>query len=134
MGFIEDFIQNDRFSQLLGIELLEAADGNAKARMTISEKHLNGHNILHGGAIFSLADLAFAAACNSHGQVALALNVNISFLKAVKEGVVYAKAVERSVNPKIGTYDIEVRHQDGSLIAIFHGMAYRKKEKVGEER
>jgi acyl-CoA thioesterase len=83
MEVVKNFFKNDRFAEHLGIELLEVSKGQAKAKMEIKDHHLNGVNIAHGGAIFSLADLAFAVASNSHKTIALAINANISFLKAV---------------------------------------------------
>jgi len=85
---------------------------------------------VHGGAIFALADLVFAAASNSHGTVAVAINANISFLKASAGGTLFADAREISKNPKLGTYTIDVTNEDGDVIAVFQGMVYRKKDKI----
>ncbi len=126
---IKEFLKKDRFAEMLGIEILEAADGKAKARLEIQDKHLNAMDTVHGGTIFSLADLALAAAANSHGTMAVALNVNISFLKAATGGVLYAEAVEISRNSKIGSYTINVTDSDGVLISSAQGMAYYKKDK-----
>ena len=78
----KEFISKDKFASYLGIELLEMEEGRAKAKLDISDKHLNGIGTAHGGAIFSLADLTFAAASNSYGNIAVAINANISFFKA----------------------------------------------------
>jgi acyl-CoA thioesterase len=126
MDYIKDFSDKDRFAKLLGIELIEVSKGRAKAKMSIKEFHLNAVNTVHGGAIFSLADYTFAIAANSHGSIAVALNVNISFLKAVSEGVLIAEAEEISLNPKIATYSIKILNEKNELIATFQGMAYRK--------
>jgi acyl-CoA thioesterase len=128
MEFIKNFSENDRFAKLLGIELLDVSKGHAKARMKISDIHLNSVDTVHGGAIFSLADYTFAIAANTHGTIAVALNVNISFLKAVSEGILFAEADEVSINPKIATYDIRVSNEHKELIATFQGMAYRKEK------
>ena len=79
-------LQNDRFAARNDIELLEVGPGFARAKMTVHPHHWNGVGTVQGGAIFTLADFAFAAASNSHGTVAVAVNVNISFLKAGREG------------------------------------------------
>ena len=127
---IKEFIANDRFAELLGIELLEASQGSAKAQLEIKDEHLNGVGIAQGGAIFSLADLAFAAAANSRGNIALAINANISFLQPATKGMLYAEAIEISMNHKIASYTVNVRNSNMELIACDQGMAYRKKEKI----
>jgi acyl-CoA thioesterase len=83
---------------------------------------------VQGGAIFTLADFAFAAASNSYGTVAVAINVSISFLKATSSGVLVAEAKETSRNPRLGTYTVDVRDESGDLVATFQGMVYRKKD------
>ena len=126
MQAIWDFFKNDRFAKHSGIELLEIAEGRAKAKMVVTDAHLNGVNVVHGGAIFTLADLAFAAASNSH-----AINASIWFVKAGREGTLFAEAKEVSRNPKLATYAIEVTDEAGEIIAIFEGMVYRKKDQIG---
>lgn len=81
-------LAKDAFARLLGIELTEIRPGYASATLKVTPDLLNGEGLTHGGAIFGLADLVFAAASNSHGNLALALNVNISFLKATRGGAV----------------------------------------------
>jgi acyl-CoA thioesterase len=78
MNTIQLFAANDSFAQFLGIELLEGSPGKAKAKLAITERHLNSFKTVHGGAIFSLADFVFAVAANAHGPVAMAINVSIS--------------------------------------------------------
>jgi len=121
---------NDRFARHVGVELLEISPGRAKARLTIADHHLNGAGMVHGGAIFTLADLVFAAACNSHGTLAVAINAHIAYLKAAAGGTLTAQAEEVSLNPRLATYAIAVRDDAGDLVATFQGMCYRKKEKV----
>lgn len=132
MKAIKQFIaRNDRFAKLAGIELLEVGEGTASARMKITRQHLNGVNIVHGGAIFTLADLVFAAASNSHGTVAVAINVSISYIKAVGQGAVLSAAArEVSRNPKLALYQVDITDGDGDRVATFQGMVYRKKEKL----
>lgn len=130
MSTFQEFLDNDRYAKHLGVELLEAAEGRAIARMKIGEHHLNSHNTVHGGAIFSLADVVFAAASNSHGVAAVAINVNISYLKAAFAGVLTAEAREVSLNPTLAVYEVRITGETGELIAIFQGMVYRKKQSI----
>jgi acyl-CoA thioesterase len=132
MEKIKEFFEKDAFAKQCGIELIEVSKGSAKARMNITASHLNSVGTVQGGAIFTLADLAFAVACNSHGTVAVAINVNISFVKAVNKGTLYAQAKETSINPKIATYEIRVTDDANNLISLFEGMAYRKEKKLEE--
>ena len=82
------------------------------------------------GAIFTLADFAFAAASNSHGSVAVAVNVSITFMKAGIAGTLWAEAKEVSKNHKLGSYTVEVKDDEGDLVALFQGLAYRKSEQI----
>ena len=127
---IKKFFNGDRLAEYLGIELVEVSMGKAVARMEIREEHLNGIDTVHGGAIFTLADFAFAVAANSHGRVTVAINVSISFMKASTKGTLTAVANEISLNPKIATYTVNICNDDGELIAIFQGLAYRKRDKI----
>ncbi|MBW2603023.1 MAG: hotdog fold thioesterase [Deltaproteobacteria bacterium] len=131
METVKNFLKNDRFADHVGIELLEVSEGRATAKMKIKEHLLNGVSIAHGGAIFSLADLAFAAASNSHRTVALSINVSISYLKASVAGeTLTAEAKEVSLNPKLATYEVRVTDETNDIIAIFLGTVYRKKDKI----
>ena len=132
MEKIKEFFKRDKFAEHCGIKLLEVAKGYARAKMDIAASHLNGVGTVQGGAIFTLADLTFAAASNSHGTVAVAINVKISFVKAGIKGSLFAEAKETSINPKLGTYDVRVTDENGGLIAIFEGMVYRKEQKLEE--
>ncbi len=130
MEEIKQFFKKDKFCAFIGIELTEVSKGHAKAKMDIKEHHLNGVGIVQGGAIFTLADLAFAAASNSHGTVAVSINASISNMKATSSGTLYAEAREISINPKIGTYTVDITNEKGEMIAIFQGMVYRKKDSL----
>lgn len=98
--------------------------------MKLNKNHLNGVGTVHGGALFTLADFTFAAAANSYENVTVAINANISFMKAAKSGVLTAEAREISRNPKISTYTIDIFDEDDELIGIFQGMAYTNREKI----
>jgi acyl-CoA thioesterase len=126
MDPINPFFTKDAWAQEAGIELMEVSTGRAKIRMRIAGRHLNSHGTVHGGAIFTLADTAFALASNSHGIPAAAINAHISYVKAATAGTLYAEAVESSLNPKIATYTVTVTDDAGQKIALFQGMVYRK--------
>ena len=125
---LEFFRQHDLFARHCGIELLEAKPGWARACMPVQPFHLNGAKTVHGGAIFTLADFAFAVAANSQGQLALAISANTSFVKAAFSGTLYAEATEQSLNRKLGTYQVIITDDQQRMIAQFHGTAFRKEE------
>jgi len=124
-----DIFSKDRYAALTGIEIVETSKGYCKARLVIEDKHLNAANVVQGGAIFTLADLAFAVASNSQGQLALAINVNISFLGSKSSGTLYAMATEVDKPKRLGAYDVLVTDEQENIIARFNGMVYCKKEK-----
>jgi acyl-CoA thioesterase len=130
METLKHYMAGDRFAEWCNIELLSVAPGQARAKMTLHPHHLNGYGTVQGGAIFTLADYAFAAASNSHGTVAVAINVSISFLKAATTGTLWAEAREISKNFKLGSYTVEVKDDGGDLVALFQGMVYRKKDPI----
>jgi len=126
MDTLEKMTENDKFAKHVGVRLLEVSKGYAKAELTIGDQHLNGLGIAHGGAIFTLADLVFAAASNSRGTDAVAININISYFKAEREGKLTAEAKEISLNRKLATYSISVFNGTGEKIAAMQGTAFRK--------
>lgn len=130
MEHIKKFFKKDKFAEYNNIQLLEVNKGYAKAKMEITENHLNGIGTVHGGAIFTLADFTFAAATNSHEYVSVAIHADISYMKAAIKGTLFAEAQEISRNFKLGTYTIEITDDDENLIALFQGMAYVKKTKI----
>jgi acyl-CoA thioesterase len=132
MEDMKRFVANDLFARHLGIEVIEYSQGKAMARMEISSHHLNSAGILHGGAIFGLADAVFAIASNSHGTLAVAINAGISYFRAIRSGTIIAEAEEVSINPKLATYVIRVKDEKGNPIALFEGTVYRKKEKLSD--
>ncbi|WP_438306410.1 hydroxyphenylacetyl-CoA thioesterase PaaI [Streptomyces sp. HUAS TT11] len=111
----------DSASRGLGIELLEVGSGSAVVRMTVTPLMVNGHGIAHGGYVFTLADTAFACACNSHGPVTVASGADISFTAPAKEGdVLTAIAHERTRYGRSGIYDVTVLRGE-TVIAEFRG-------------
>lgn len=124
-------LAQDRFAAHAGITLEHVEPGYARARLRVGPEHLNGVGIVQGGAIFTLADFAFAAAANSSGGVAVAIDVSISFLKAVTRGELVAEAREEAAAGRIGTSLVRVTEEGGALVAIFKGTAYRRRDGEG---
>ncbi|MHA6799370.1 hydroxyphenylacetyl-CoA thioesterase PaaI [Bounagaea algeriensis] len=118
-------LDDDHASRSLGIEVDEAVDGSASARMLITASMVNGHGIAHGGYVFALADTAFACACNSHGPTTVAASAEITFVAPAREGdVLHARAEERVRFGRSGIYDITVHRgpeHDSTVVAEFRG-------------
>ncbi len=130
-SFLDFINKRDRFAASNGMLVTEVREGYAKSTMKIEERHLNGVNIVQGGALFTLADLAFAAAVNFRGQVAVALSVTISFFKPAFVGdILTAEAVEVSLTRKTGHYTVSILNSNNILIAQFQGTAFRKEEAI----
>jgi acyl-CoA thioesterase len=106
----------------MGMELLVCEPGRAVLRMPIEALHLNGHQICHGGFIFTLADTTFAFACNSHNKNAVAAGCSIEFLKPVHQGdVLTCEGREQILSGRHGIYDMKVQNQHGEVVALFRG-------------
>ena len=116
----------DRAAQALGLKIVRVQPGAALLTMLVRGDMVNGHHICHGGMIFSLADTAFAYACNSYNKNTVASACHIDFLAPAKEGeTLEAEAVERSAAGRTGVYDITVRTTSGKTVALFRGKSYR---------
>jgi acyl-CoA thioesterase len=120
------FFSADAFAREMGVEMVAVAPGRAQVKMKVQDRHLNSHGTVHGGALFTLADTAFAIASNSHGIPAAAINAHISYMKAALRGTLTADAEEFALNPKLASYTVTITDEDGERIAIFQGMVYRK--------
>jgi len=126
--------ERDRASQAMGMQIGAIGPGYAELTMTVRADMLNGHAICHGGFIFTLADSAFAFACNSYNLTTVASGGAIDFVAPAREGdVLAAMARERSVSGRTGVYDIEVTNQRGETVAYFRGKSYRIKGHVVED-
>jgi len=130
MKTLQEYLQRDAFVKHCGIELVSVAPGHAEARLVIQPWHHNAVGIVQGGAIFTLADYTFAAASNSHGTVALGINVSITYMKSARAGMLTAKGREVALNPKLATYTVDVTDDAGELVAVFQGLVYRKKQAI----
>lgn len=130
MDMKQFFSAEDKFARFCGIELVDVGTGWAKTSMKIEPHHMNAARTVHGGAIFTLADFAFAVASNSHGSLAMGINTSVSFVKAATQGWLYAEAREQAINPKLASYSVLITDDAGDTVAIFQGMVYRKKETI----
>ena len=119
-------MQDDLFSQWMGMQVLDVKEGYSKITMSIRKEMINGFGIVHGGVAFSLADSAFAFACNNRNNVSVALDVTISFTKAVNVGdVLIAEAKEIHNGRSTGVYLITISNQKNEQVAFFKGTCFR---------
>ena len=120
------FFDQDRYAGGGGMHMVEVRVGYARAEMVVEPRHLNTVGIAQGGALFTLADLAFAGASNSHGVVAVACQADITYFKGVSAGKITAVAEEIARTRKLSTCLVRLRDESGELIALFKGVAYIK--------
>ncbi|HET7349903.1 MAG TPA: hydroxyphenylacetyl-CoA thioesterase PaaI [Marmoricola sp.] len=122
----EQMWRDDAASRMLGMEVVEVGPGRATVSMTVREDMINGWDVCHGGLVASLADSAFAVACNSHGTVTVAAGFDVTFVASAKLGDhLVASAVERSRRGRSGLYDVTVRRSgDGEVVAEFRGRSH----------
>ncbi|MFZ1264266.1 MAG: hydroxyphenylacetyl-CoA thioesterase PaaI [Chitinophagaceae bacterium] len=123
---VAHMMEHDLFSQWLGIEVLEIKEGYSKIKMTVRKEMINGFGIVHGGIAFSLADSAFAFACNNRNVLSVALDTSINFIKPVHvEDVLTAEAEELHNGKTTGLYHITISNQKNHQVALFKGLCYR---------
>ncbi len=128
---LAEHFNKEPYARLLGIELEELEEGRAVVKMELSADDNNLLGATHGGAIFSLVDACFELTVNSHGTIAVALNVSINYINPVSAGeTIYAEGIEVSRSNRIATCRIVVKGEDGRDIATCQTMAYRKKDKL----
>jgi acyl-CoA thioesterase len=128
---IRQKVASEPYARKLGIRLIKVEPGYALVEMDVADDMANIHNITHGGAIFSLIDEAFEISSNSHGTIAVALNMTVSFHRAPKKGeMLRAESKEIHRSRKTATYDIKVTEGEERLIASCKAMVYRKQEKL----
>jgi acyl-CoA thioesterase len=120
--------ENDAFSRWMGMQLVDIGLGTCTLQMTVRPEMLNGFGVAHGGITFSLADSAFAFACNSQGRHTVSIHCTVEHAAAVLAGdVLTATATEDHIGNSISNYAIRITRQDGEAVAFFRGVAYRKK-------
>lgn len=123
---IAKVFERDQFARANGIRVVQVQPGFARTEMTVEPRHLNSVGVLQGGALFTLADLAFAVASNSHGVVALACQADMTWFKAVTAGKLTATAEEIARTRKLSTCVVRITDEAGELVAQFKGLAYIK--------
>ena len=125
-----DVYAKDRATRALGMAIVEMAPGTATLRMSVREDMLNGHDICHGGFITTLADSAFAFACNSYNELTVASGFGVDLVAPARLGdVLTARCVEVSKAGRTGVYDVEITNQKGERVAVFRGRSYTLKGK-----
>ena len=131
---VAHMMENDLFSQWLGIEVLDVKEGYSKIQMTIRKEMINGFGIVHGGIAFSLGDSCFAFACNNRNVLSVALDTSINFTKPVQVGdILIAEAKELHNGKSTGLYHITITNQHEHIVALFKGTCFRTNRKlVGE--
>ncbi len=123
---VDKMMRDDLFSQWLGIEVIEVKTGYSNIKMTVRPEMINGFGIVHGGVAFSLADSAFAFACNNRNNLSVALDTSINFTKPVHVGdVLTAEAKELHNGRSTGLYHITITNQNGHIVALFKGTCFR---------
>ncbi len=123
---VDHMMKNDLFSQWLGIEVLEIREGYSKIKMTVRPEMINGFGIVHGGVAFSLADSAFAFACNNRNNLSVALDTSINFTKPVHvDDILTAEAREIHNGRSTGLYHINITNQREHVVAVFKGTCFR---------
>lgn len=127
---LQKAVDNEPFARALNLKLVEIDEGTSAVEMVFDPDSMgNIFNMAHGGVIFALIDEAFETACNAYGTVAVALNMNVTYMASPTPGSrLRAEAKEVSRTRKIGTYEIKVTDQDGKLLAVCQALCYRKKD------
>jgi acyl-CoA thioesterase len=126
--FLKRFFARDRFAAGAGVRIEDLRPGYCRASMRLRDGHMNGADVVQGGAVFTLADFAFAVACNSHGTLALAVDVTISFLRPTSRGRLTAEAFEVARSRRLSRCEVKVVDGEGNAVALFHGTAFVKDE------
>ena len=128
---VTQMLKDDLFSQWLGIEVIEITEGYSKIKMTVRNEMMNGLGIVHGGIAFSLADSAFAFACNNRNVLSVALDTSINFLKPVRVGdILIAEAKELHNGKSTGLYQVTISNQQQHIVAVFKGTCFRTHRKL----
>jgi acyl-CoA thioesterase len=132
---VDHMMENDFFSQWLGIKVLDVKEGYSKIKMTVRKEMVNGFGIVHGGIPFSLADSAFAFACNNRNNLSVALDTSINFIKPIHVGdELTAEAIEIHNGRSTGLYHITITNQNDHTAAQFKGLCFRTDKKlIGKE-
>jgi acyl-CoA thioesterase len=130
VALVRRLMRGDRWAAAAGARLVEVREGYARATLRLRDVHLNGVSVAQGGAVFTLADFAFAAAANSRGTVAVALDTSITFARAATTGVLTAEAIEESLSRRTSVCNVRVTDGEGKVVALFRGTAFRKDDPI----
>ena len=123
---VAGMLERDEFTRWLGIEVTHVAPERCECRMVVRPEMVNGFGVAHGGIVFSLADSAFAFACNTHGRVTVSIENSITYPEAIRPGdVLTATAGQDAASTRLSYYRVDVRNQHGALVRLFRGTAYR---------
>lgn len=125
---MKEFLKNDRFAAMAGVELLEVDRGYAKARMLLTPDHMNAVGVCQGGALFTLADLAFAAVANNGVPPTFSVSSNMVFIRSVRSGYVYAEAREVVNHHRLPFIEVSVTDEAGEVLAVYTATGYRKSQ------
>lgn len=129
MTLLEKLNSEDRFAQSIDAQLTEVREGYAKAELTVDERHLNGAGVCQGGVMYTLADLSFAAVANSRGILTLGISNTITFLQSAQLGDhLTAECTEVLDHKRLPYCDMHITNQEGKLVAVMTGLAYRMKK------
>lgn len=119
-------LERDEFTRWLGIEVTHVAPERCECRMSVRPEMVNGFGVAHGGIVFSLADSAFAFACNTHGRVTVSIENSITYPEPIKPGdVLTATAGQDAASSRLSYYRVDVRNQHGAMVGLFRGTAYK---------
>ena len=124
----KEFFKNDHFAAEAGVEIIDLHTGYAKVRMLITPSHLNAGGVCQGGALFTMADLAFAIAVNTHGVLTVSTSANITYLRSVSKGYVYAEAKEIVDHKRMPFVEVRITDEEDNLIAFLTSSGYRKND------
>ena len=123
---LKEFFADDHFAAAAGVEIMEIRRGYAKCSMPVTKVVTNASGWVQGGALFTLADLAFAAALNTHDALTVSVNSSIAFFKSARDGMLYAEAHELVDHKKLPYGEVRITNEEGELIALFTSSGYRK--------
>ena len=123
---LKKFFLHDEFARQNGIEIIEIREGYARTQVSIEPRHLNAGGGVQGGLLFTLADLAFAAAVNSHGILTVTTSANIAYVHGASKGIITAEARELIDHRRLPFAEVRVTDEDGRLLAVFTASGYRK--------
>ena len=126
MYSLKELLKADHFAAWAGVELLEVSPGYARARMLVTDRHLNAGGVCQGGALFTLADLAFAAVANSHQKLTFSISSQVTFLRSVSSGYVYAEAREIFNHHRVPFIEVRLIDEEERLVVFFTSSGYRK--------